>query len=133
MTPTTPKAAQAFLHTLFRALFDPSVSSADVGQYFTPDYQQQVDGKILNFAEFIAHVEALKSTLISGTVTFERVLVNGPHWADIHYVDAVKRDGRPLRVKVLAFYTLTHGKISRIDELTHMEVGDEADRDLGSR
>lgn len=133
MHPTTPTAARAFLHTLFERLFDPAVSSADIGAYFSPDYQQRVDGKTLNFAEFMAHVAVLKSTIQSAQVTFEQVLVNGDQWADIHYVEAIKADNSRLCVKVLAFYTFKEGKIWRIDELTHLVVGAASDRDLGSR
>ncbi len=133
MLPTTPHDARVFLHALFEQLFDPAVPSEAIGAYFHPDYQQLVDGKILNFTDFIAHVGVLKSTLASAQVTFEQILVNGQEWADIHYVDAVKQDGSRLRVKVLAFYIFRDGKISRIEELTHLEQGSAVDQDLGSR
>lgn len=133
MMPTTADTARLFLHTLFEKLFDPNVSSTEVGHYFHPEYQQLVDGKCLNFSEFMDHVAVLKKTLKRGKVTFEHVLVQGDHWADIHYVDAIKQDDSHVRVKVLAFYTFKDGKINRVEELTHLESGDQHDHDLGSR
>jgi hypothetical protein len=48
-------------------------------------------------------------------------------------VEATKANGETIRVKVIALYTLEKGKIVRVDELTHLLKGAEADRDIGFR
>ena len=53
-------------------------------------------------------------------MTFERIVADGDHIADIHILDATKKNGAALRMKVIAFYKLKDGKIVEVDELTHL-------------
>jgi ketosteroid isomerase-like protein len=94
---------------------------------------QNVDGESLCFNGFIEHARALKTSLRHDCATIERLVVDGHTIADIHLIDAEKTNGDKIRVKVIAFFTVKDGKIVRVDELTHLLEGDEADRDLGSR
>jgi ketosteroid isomerase-like protein len=118
---------------VFDRLFDPTASAEDVGAFFSPDYVQDVDGRRLDRGEFLNHVRVLKSTLDSATVTFKEIAADGATIADIHVVEARKKNGDRVRVKVMAFYTLEDGKIRRIEELTHLLEGRADDRDLGFR
>jgi len=79
------------------------------------------------------HVRVLKSTLDNATVTFKEIAADGTTIADIHVVEARKKNGDRVRVKVIAFYTLENGKIRRIEELTYLLEGRAEDRDLGFR
>jgi len=132
-TPMTRDEARRFLEDMFDRLFDPAASAEAVGAFFAPDYVQEVDGKRLDYSAFLDHVRLLKRTLERATVTFEQLLVDGSTIADIHVVDAHKKNGERLRVKVLAFYTIEDGKIRRLEELTHQLEGRPEDADLGSR
>jgi len=129
----TRDEARRFLEDMFDRLFDPAASAEAVGAFFAPDYVQEVDGKRLDYSAFLDHVRLLKRTLERASVTFEQLLVDGSTIADIHVVDAHKKNGERLRVKVLAFYTIEDGKIRRLEELTHQLEGRPEDADLGSR
>jgi ketosteroid isomerase-like protein len=131
--PMTTEEARRFLQSVFDRLFDPAASAEDVGAFFSPDYVQDVDGRRLDRGEFLNHVRVLKSTLDSATVTFKEIAADGTTIADIHVVEARKKNGDRVRVKVMAFYTLENGKIRRIEELTYLLEGRAEDRDLGFR
>lgn len=129
----THSQALDFLQRVFNALLDPKLAAEDVGQYFSDDYQQNADNILLDRQEFIEHARVLKSTLASGRIDIERILVDGATLSSIHYVDAVKRGGKKIRMKVIACYGIENNKIKWVDELTHMIEGEATDRDLGSR
>jgi ketosteroid isomerase-like protein len=129
----TRDEARRLLQDLFDRFFDPTASAEDVGAFFSPDYVQEVDGKRLDYSAFLDHVRVLKRTIDRATVTFENLVVDGSTIADIHVVDARKKNGERLRAKVLAFYTVEDGRIRRLEELTHQLEGSPEDRDLGSR
>jgi hypothetical protein len=59
-------------------------------------------------------------TFQSAFVEFEDVIIQGRTIADIHIVQATKKDRSVLRFKVMAFYTIDNGKIMNVRELTHM-------------
>jgi ketosteroid isomerase-like protein len=129
----TRDEARRLLQDLFDRFFDPAASAEAVGEFFAPDYVQEVDGKRLDYSAFLDHVRVLKRTLERATVAFEQLVVDGSTIADIHVIDARKKNGERLRAKVLAFYTIENGKIRRLEELTYQLEGSPEDRDLGSR
>jgi ketosteroid isomerase-like protein len=129
----TTEEARRFLQRVFDRLFDPASTAEEVGAFFSPDYVQDVDGRRLDRGEFMNHVRMLKNTLEGATVTFKQIAADGQTIADIHVVEARKKNGERVRVKVIAFYTLQNGKISSIEELTYLLEGRSEDRDLGFR
>lgn len=125
--------ARALIEKALESMLDPEAPVEELSEFFSPDYKQDADGATLDFTDFLAHARDLKSTISSGSVTFETMIVDGPTIADIHIVSATKINGDKVCVKVIAFYTVEHGKITRVDELTHLLSGSAEDRNLGSR
>jgi len=128
-----PAQAHDFLSRVFHSLFNPAESAEQTGRYFSADYQQHADGKVLDHRLFVAHARTLKETLQSATVTFEKIIASGESLASVHIVDAVKHNGQSMKVKVIALYEIRDGLISRVDELSHLLEGSESDKDLGTR
>ena len=125
--------ARALIEGALATLLDPQQDVGKLSCYFAPDYVQDVDGKRLDYAGFIDHARVLKACLRGGGVTIETLIVDGNTIADIHVIEAEKTNGDSFRSKVIAFFTVRDGKIVRVDELTHLLRGADADRDLGSR
>ena len=125
--------AQDFLERVFRNMLDPTLEASALGDFFSSSYVQVANGERLDYQGFINHAQAVKRSLATAKVNFERIVVDGDQIADIHVLDATKKDGSALKMKVLAFYKLRDGKIVEVDELTHLVQGAEADRDIGYR
>jgi predicted SnoaL-like aldol condensation-catalyzing enzyme len=122
-----------FLRTVFENMLDPAAPAEDLKAYFADEYHQEADGVHLDLEGFLAHAKTLKGQLVSAEVIFEKVAVSGPTIADIHIVNGVKQDGSTVQAKVIAFYTISEGKITAVDELTRIVKGSAEDRDLGHR
>jgi ketosteroid isomerase-like protein len=129
----TEDEVRDLLRRLFAALADPATKPEQFAALLTPDYIQRVDGKELDYAGFLSHIEALQAHLSSVDITFEHFVTDGHSAATVHIVDAVKTGGKRSRFKVIAYYRFREGRISLIDELTHLIEGDAGDRDMGSR
>ncbi|MEI4482477.1 MULTISPECIES: nuclear transport factor 2 family protein [unclassified Phyllobacterium] len=121
------------LRRLFDAFTDPATTPEQFGELMTSDYIQRVDGKELDFAGFLDHSKALQTSISSSKVTFEHILTDGHSAATVHIAEAVKSDGKRIRLKVIAYYQFRGHRVSLVDELTHMFEGEASDRDLGSR
>ncbi|MCH9644171.1 MAG: nuclear transport factor 2 family protein [Gammaproteobacteria bacterium] len=118
----------------FRDIFESeSIDDAMVAKYFHPDYKQYVDGKELDYNQFIEHVKQLTSAVSSAKVEFQHLVAEGDSVCSVHIASGIKPDGRKVRAKVIAYFEIKEGLIVLCDELTYMLEGDEADRDLGSR
>ncbi|MCH2274485.1 nuclear transport factor 2 family protein [Thalassospira sp.] len=129
----THDETRIFLENLFGLLLDPERPAEDLLHLFTSDYVQIADGKTLDLKDFVAHARTLKSILKSAHVRFEKIITSNNSIADIHIVDAIKKDGSTMTCKVLTFYEMRDGKISRIEELSHLIAGAKEDSDLASR
>jgi len=112
-----PEDARSFLERTFAKLFDPLTTEREMLEFFSPDYTQDLNGKVYSFRQFIDGVSALKATLRSSSVVFTSVVASGDTIAEIHVVDAVKKDGSRLRFKVIAFQTIENGRIKKAEEV----------------
>src|SRR5258708_2979725 len=61
-------------------------------KYFSKDYVQYVDGKILKYNDFIAHMKAQKNVMKSIKVTFKYMIAEGDTVTTVHLVDGIKKD-----------------------------------------
>ncbi|WP_420963666.1 nuclear transport factor 2 family protein [Brucella sp. IR073] len=129
----TESEVHDLLHRLFAALADPAATAEQFAELLTPDYIQRVDGKEIDYAGFISHIEALRTHLASVDITFQHIVTDGRSAATVHLVDAVKTSGQRSRFKVIAYYQFRGKRVCLIDELTHLIEGEAEDRDLGSR
>ncbi len=98
-------------------LFDPVATEADLLEFFSPDYVQDLNGRRYSFREFLDGVSALKASLRSSTITVTSAVASGDQIAEIHVVEATKKDGSLMRFKVIAFQTIEHGRIKRAEEV----------------
>ncbi|MFK3841790.1 nuclear transport factor 2 family protein [Serratia sp. NPDC087055] len=130
MTLKTPAAI--VLDALQQVVAAPQHQPALIAEFFHADYHQQVDGKTLDYSQFVQHMALLKQLTRSMTLVFVAVAGQGDAVLTHHLVRVEKRDGGSSLVKVLAHFTVRDGKISACDELTQLLEGEHGDRDLGS-
>ncbi|BAU74690.1 nuclear transport factor 2 family protein [Metapseudomonas furukawaii] len=104
-----------------------------VADYLDPDYQQRVDGVLLDYQGFIAHMHRQKEAIARVEVEFLCLVAEGNVVFSNHQVHALTRDGRRVVVKVIAQFELKQGRLLRCDELTRLVSGTQEDEDLGSR
>lgn len=104
-----------------------------LSEYFSPDYIQYVDGKKINYNDFIKHIQLLKNKISKMSISIKSIVAEDNIVFTNHEVFTIMSDGRTGKTKVIAEFRLNKGKIYYCDELTHMIEGDDKDRDLGSR
>ncbi|VEG90230.1 nuclear transport factor 2 family protein [Legionella spiritensis] len=103
-----------------------------IGLYFSRNYRQWVDGHELDFQDFIAHIKAQGKRIERLSVTFKSMVAEGNRVATIHLIDALTKEGFPVKGKVMAQFTLEDNRIVACEELTYFSEAREKDRDLGS-
>ena len=125
--------ARAYLETVFGDVFGPHASQAVYTKYFHPDYVQKVDGKILDYAAAMHHLDVVNAATASVEIVFDKVFVSGAWIAESHQVTATMKDGQVSRFELIALMRIAAGRIIELEELTHQIAGDMQARDLGSR
>ncbi|MFD7099833.1 nuclear transport factor 2 family protein [Streptomyces xanthophaeus] len=115
-------------------LFTPGLDLHEAAdRHFAPDYRQRTNGNWDDRDEFLKHIAHLRSVVAEGSVEVHDELYDGLRYADRHTVRVTKKDGSTVRTEVYLFGELApDGRFRRIEEVTLMLEGADADRDLGS-
>lgn len=122
-----------FIETMFKEVIeDLHANEETISHYFSPSYIQYVDGYQLDYTDFVQHMIVQKSLLDSIKVWIEHCVIENDAICTVHKVEAVKKNGEKLVIKVISYFKIEHGKIILCDELTHLLEGDEKNRNFGS-
>ena len=104
---------------------------ATIDRYFSPDYEQRTDGETIDRAGFVAHIRTLRSLVAEGRIEVLEALRVGERVADRHRVTLTRTDGTTSEIEVYLFGTLdADGRLLRVDEVSRVVVGGEADAAL---
>lgn len=130
----TPAEMKQFIRDAFaNVIEDVNASEETYAKYFSKHYVQYVDGKQLDYDDFVAHMKAQKAVMQSLKITFKHIIVEGDKLATVHIADGVKKDGGLVQAQINALFQIEDKKIILCDELTMLMKETKADRDLGSR
>lgn len=124
---------QVVINALQEIVGHPEHDERRIALYFSPEYQQIVDGQPLDYRGFVRHMALLKSLTTTMTVSVLATACELNTVFTHHHVSVEKRNGEQSAIEVMARFTLSAGLIVRCEELTRLVQGDKDDHDLGSR
>ncbi|MER0443767.1 nuclear transport factor 2 family protein [Streptomyces sp. Edi4] len=115
-------------------LFTPGLDLNEAAdRHFAPDYRQRTNGSWDDRDAFLQHIAHVRTVVATGSVEVHDELFDGDRYADRHTVRVTKRDGSTVVTEVYVFADLAaDGRFRRIQEVTLMLEGSEADKNLGS-
>lgn len=104
-----------------------------VPRHFTDDYRQRMNGVWDDRDGFVEHIRHLRAVVHEVEIAILDEYDEGERYADRHVVTAVKRDGCTVVQEVYVFAQRdAAGRFRRLEEVTLMVEGTEADRNVGS-
>ncbi|MBL0543107.1 nuclear transport factor 2 family protein [Aeromonas caviae] len=118
---------------LQRVICDPAFPLAELDDWFTPDYCQEVNGERLDYPAFHQHIATLRRHLAGASIEFVATLAQGERVHSTHVVRATRQDGGNLVCKVSGLFTFRGDRICHTDEVTCLLAGSKEDADIGSR
>lgn len=122
-----------FIEKVFKEVIeDLNADEKIISHYFSPHYIQHVDGQTFNYHDFVQHMRAQKSLLESIKVCIEHCVIEGNSICTVHRVDAIKKNGKKIAIKVIAYFVVENKKIMLCDELTRLLEGDATSQNIGS-
>jgi len=119
----------------FESIFigGPETTQADLEGLFTQDYTSIVDGKRIEFPEFVEHIQHLRQVTTAIRVQVTHFLREGNQLAERHFVTAEFSNKPPSKYEIFLFATVDEsGRIERLVETLRQTDGLEEHRDLGS-
>ncbi|RFN54361.1 hypothetical protein FIE12Z_1487 [Fusarium flagelliforme] len=112
---------------------DPTTTRSDLEKFFTPNYTSIVDGKSVNFEEFVQHMEHLRKITTAISVQSTHYLRDGNQLAERHIATVEFANKPTARFEVFLFARVNEdGRIENLVETLRQFEGLEEDKDLGS-
>lgn len=122
------------LRKTFHCIFEaPDFNEDVIAQFFHQNYTQHVNGKTLDYQDFVKHIITLRNTLYDMKITFLHLIGEGNAVSSVHIAEGSKADGQRIKAKVVAYFEFKNDKLILCDELTHLLEGKKEDQDLGAR
>lgn len=121
------------LHALKEIITNPIYNEDVIKTFFSLNYHQIVNGKNLNFDDFINHIKFLKQQTTYIKLTVIASAASGNTVFTHHKVVANKVDGTIASFEVLAHFSVMNQKIASCKELTRVIDGVDSDQDFGSK
>lgn len=103
-----------------------------IATFWSPNYIQRVDGKMIDYQGFVDHMAALKRHIKSVKIKFIQVIAMDNIVSTIHQVNATKHDGSKSLIQVIGHMTYEGDRLVAVDELTCVLEGHSQDKELGS-
>ncbi|BEV71299.1 MULTISPECIES: nuclear transport factor 2 family protein [unclassified Paludibacterium] len=124
---------QHIVRQALETILSGQASRSEIEQYIAPTYQQWVDGHQLDYPAFLQHLATLNQRADKMTLQIDHLIAEDKLVFSQHQVRVDKTDGGQAHYRVMALFTLQDSRIVRCEELTYMQQGQGADRDMGSR
>lgn len=121
------------LKTIWNTLYDHKIDvNTIVEKYFHRDYEQCINGVILNRTEYVRHVIEQKKNITIDTVDYKNTLEQGNELFALYYAKGNNKNNSPIEVEVIAYFRFENQQLLRIHGQVRLIQGDLADVDMKS-
>lgn len=123
------------IHTVLDALLNQKHLPLEevLNRHFSRDYRQCTNGHWDDREGFSHHAHKLREIVASARIEVLEELRDGDRYADRHRVHITKQDNSRVTQEVYLFAEIDRdGRFKRIEEITRMLEGADADRDMGN-
>jgi hypothetical protein len=134
--PVGSVATVDFVRTLLTTMTFTSAEEevkAMLPRFVNPAYVQVTDGKRIDYDDFTAHLEHLRSVVADGEFVVHHAVREGRSFAERHTVNVTMKTGGTSSFEVMMIGVLDEqDRLLAVHETTRQLSGDAADADLGS-
>ncbi len=119
------------LKTVWHSLYDPQKDTVKtIEKYFHPDYQQSINGVVLNRKEYIDHVLEQKNSMTIDVIDYQQILEKGNELFALYYPNGKNSNHLPIKAEVIDYFQFEQQQILKIHGLVRLLEGDPADVDM---
>lgn len=121
------------LKKVWNSIYDPKREVIEtIEKFFHKDYEQCINGEIMNRTEYVHHVTEQRKNMIVDTIDYKHVLEKGNELFALYYPRGRNMNNFPLEAEVIAYYRFEGEQILRIHGQVRLIKGDLADVDMKS-
>lgn len=119
------------LKNIWNSIYDPETDlTSTIEKYFHEDYEQCINGVVMNRTQYVQHVSEQKQNMTITTIDYKHILEKDNEVFALYYPKGKNKKNLPVEAEVVAYFRFEQQKIYRIHGLVRLITGDLADVDM---
>ncbi|MCW8398674.1 hypothetical protein OQJ26_07715 [Legionella sp. PATHC038] len=119
------------LKRIWESVYDPNFDVAStVKQFFHPEYEQCINGVIMNRNDYIAHVIEQKQNMKINDIEYKHLMEAGNEVFALYYPKGVNLNNLAIEAEVIAYFLFKEQQLLKIHGQVRLIKGDLADADM---
>ncbi|KTD04802.1 hypothetical protein [Fluoribacter gormanii] len=119
------------LKRIWEFVYEPDLDvTSTVEQYFHPDYEQSINGVIMNRSDYIAHVIEQKRNMRIRHIQYKHIVEVGNEVFALYYPQGVSLNDSTIEAEVIAYFQFKEQKLLKIHGQVRLIKGNLTDVDM---
>jgi hypothetical protein len=119
------------LKNIWTSLYDPKTNASEIiEQFFHLDYEQCINGVIMDRTQYIQHVIEQKENMTIDCIDYKHVIEKDNALFALYYPKGKNKNYLPIEAEVIAYFCFSKQQILRIHGQVRLIKGDYADVDM---
>ncbi|MCW8445438.1 hypothetical protein OQJ19_08495 [Fluoribacter gormanii] len=119
------------LKRIWESVYEPDLDvTSTVKQYFHPDYEQSINGVIMNRSDYIAHVIEQKRNMRIRHIQYKHIVEVGNEVFALYYPQGVSLNDSTIEAEVIAYFQFKEQKLLKIHGQVRLIKGNLTDVDM---
>lgn len=119
------------LKDIWKSLYDHKTNlSETIENFFHRDYQQCINGVVMDRAQYIQHVVEQRENMTIDSIDYKYCIEKGNELFALYYPKGKNKNNLPIEAEVIAFFCFSKHQILRIHGQVRLIKGDYADVDM---
>lgn len=119
------------LKTIWKALYDPDIdTSITINKYFHPDYQQCINGVVMDRTQYVQHVSEQKENISIISIDYKQSIEKENELFALYYPQGKDKNNLPIEAEVIAYFYFANHQLLKIHGQVRLIKGNYADVDM---
>ncbi|WP_367607317.1 hypothetical protein [Legionella sp. W05-934-2] len=119
------------LKRIWQSVYDPNLDLRSViKQYFHPQYEQCINGVIMNVDDYIDHVIEQKQNMQIDSIDYKQMIEAGDEVFALYYPKGFNRENMPVEAEVIAYFQFKENQLLKIHGQVRLVKGNLSDVDM---
>lgn len=119
------------LKKIWTLLYDKEKSASEIiEKYFHPNYEQCINGVVMDRTKYIQHVIEQKKTMTIDSIIYTHVIEKNNELFALYYPKGKNQNNLPIEAEVIAYFCFSAQQILNIKGQVRLIKGDYADVDM---
>lgn len=119
------------LKNVWKSIYNPQTNVSEIiEQFFHEDYEQCINGVVMNRTQYIQHVIEQRNNIAIDSIDYKHIIEKDNELFALYYPKGRNNKNQPLEAEVIAYFCFAKHQILKIHGQVHIIQGNYADVDM---